>query len=233
MTISVTNIGSNSGTGVNTVTITVPIGGVPPGATILISVSDSSSLQGSVADSALNNYSQRVSQNNNNTGASGYGAIYAKFNNAALVSGNTIVFTLGVAGKNAVVNAIYVTGTTNVLDDGVQNNFGSSTAPVIVSGTPTGVGNIFLSIVSGATTIASFTQDSTNAAWASPPGQVQISAPVLGGGTFISLDGLAKVYAPAFGTSVDWGAMSVQLAPAPVVVTLGSFGIIGAFDTEW
>src|SRR6266853_234035 len=229
MTIVVTDIGSNTGTGVNTVTITVPVGGVPSGATILICVSDSSTSQGSVTDSVLNSYSQRVSISNNNNSATGYGAIYASFNNSALVSGNTIVFTLGVAGSNAAVNALYVTGTKNVLDDGVQNAFGSSAAPSVTSGTPSGVGNVFLSIVSGAATIVSFTQDSSNAAWASPPGQVQITAPVLGGGTFISLDGLAKTYAPAFGTSVDWGAMNVQLAPAPIVATTGVFGIIGAF----
>jgi len=232
MTINVGNIGSNTGTGVNTVTITVPVGGVPSGATILVCVSDSSTLQGSVTDSVPNTYSQRVSIANNNNATNGYGAIYATFNNSALISGNTIVFTLGVAGSNATVNALYVTGTKNVLDDGVQNAFGSSAAPLVTSGTPSGVGNVFLSMVSGAAAIASFTQDSSNAAWASPPGQVQITAPVLGGGTFVSLDGLAKTYAPAFGTSVAWGAMNVQLSPTPIV-TAGIFGIIGAFDTEW
>lgn len=214
MTIVVTNISNQTGTAVATVTFTIGAGGVPAGALILITVSDSSIINtnSTCTDTAGNTYTSRHGKTKNNVAANGFANFWESDNSLALVSGNTIVVHVGSATTaNISANACYVTGVSNRAS-GPYNaavsaeTSGSSTTPSVTSNVPATAGQIFFAYAAGTTLIASFTQDSTNATWASPPGSVSNAAPPLGGGNVINNTLSARTYAPTFGTTDTWAA---------------------------
>src|SRR5258706_2245004 len=210
MPLSVTNIGSNTGVAVNTVAVTVPAGGVPAGALIVVCVSDNS-VSGTgglnaVADTGGNVYTSAVQANNNNAAANGCGIMYTANVTKALVNTNTITYTLGTATSSAAVAAFYIKGAPTLIE-AKNSATGSSTTPSVTSGTPSVAGDLFIGMVSATTLVSSFTQDSTNAAWASPPGQVSIAAPPLGGGNVVNAGAGTRTYAPTFGTTDTWAAL--------------------------
>jgi len=210
MPLSVTNIGSNTGVAVNTVAVTVPAGGVPVGALIVVCVSDNS-VSGTgglnaVADTGGNVYTSAVQANNNNAAANGCGIMYTANVTKALVNTNTITYTLGTATSSAAVAAFYIKGAPTLIE-AKNSATGSSTTPSVTSGTPSVAGDLFIGMVSATTLVSSFTQDSTNAAWASPPGQVSIAAPPLGGGNVVNAGAGTRTYAPTFGTTDTWAAL--------------------------
>jgi hypothetical protein len=216
--VVVTNIGSNTGVVVNTVVVTVPAGGVPAQSHIVVCVSDNSTggVTGSVADTAGNTYVDRGHQANNNANANGVGGIFTATTGLPLNNGDTITYTLAQTSKSAAVAAFYATGVRNDLAPLIQSAAGSSTSPSVTSGTPSETGVLFVGMVSGQTVIASFTQDSTNAAWASPPGQVSLAAPPLGGGNVVNAAATALKYNPTFGTSDNWAALVLRIRPSQV-----------------
>jgi hypothetical protein len=83
-------------------------------------------------------------------------------------------------------------------------------------------------MVSAQNAIASFTQDSTNAAWAQPPGQVSIAAPPLGGGNVINAGTGTLKYAPILGTSTPWCAIIIGIKPN---ITTATLAVTEADDT--
>jgi hypothetical protein len=224
---TVVNIGSSSTIVSGQITIAVGAGGVPVGATVFVCCAvTASGASGSIADTGFNIYSIFGSKTNNNSSTNGTGFLFAAAVTTALVSGNTIVWTLGSGVSLAAVNVFYVLGLTvsastgNVASDGsVAAAAGSSANPSVTSATPTVGGDFFVGMVSGTTLVSSFTQDSTNAAWASPPGQVSTAAPVLGGGNVVNPSATTRTYAPTFGTSDTWAALVGGFFQADLVVT--------------
>ena len=220
MALSVTNIGSNTGVAVSTVAVTVPAGGVPAGALVVVCVADNSVAGtgglNAVADTGGNTYKVAVQANNNGAAANGCGIMWTAQVQNALVNTNTITYTLGTATSSAAVSAFYISGAPTLVEAAASAT-GSSAAPSVTSGTPSVAGDLFVAMVSGTTLIASFTQDGTDAAWVSPPGQVSIAAPPLGGGNVVNAGAGTMKYAPAFGTSDTWAAliMGVQASAPP------------------
>lgn len=139
MAISVTNIGTATGSSGGSLAVTVPAGGVPAGALIVVVVSEgASTVGGSVADTAGNTYTAVTGVFNNAASASGYGRMYYALNATALAQNNTITFTRQTSGSNAAMSAMYATGiqTASALDTAVTNTAtGSSTTPSVTSGT--------------------------------------------------------------------------------------------------
>lgn len=229
MTIVVTNIGTNfSKTVANTtaLTVSVPAGGVPAGATIIVGIANSWLSSLGTSD-GTNVYTDTLTQGLNNTAASGVVYLSYAENVAALVSGNTISITNNSGASRVVVaSAFYVTGLATpgpAIDNTVfARAFGSSTTPsVTAAAVPATAGSLIVGIVgtngpSGDT----FTQDSTHAAYATPPvrvgssGGAQTSNWCVAGGNVVSSAQLT--YAPSI-TSRDWGAIIVAFAPAASV----------------
>lgn len=216
MTVPI-SIGSSSTVAGGTVTITVGAGGVPKGAHIMLAIAhDANASSGSVADTAGNvPYSFSLNRSFNNVTTNGT-VFFVRCRNigTALVNGNTIVYTLPGGATIAAVSAWYAVGLADLSIDVSAVASGSSTTPSVTSPAPTAGGELFIGIIGGQTLVTSFTQDSTNAAWASPPGQVSIAAPVLGGGwAFGDQAGGTMKYAPTLGTSDNWAALIIALFP--------------------
>lgn len=210
MSIVVTNIGSSTTVATGAITITVGVGGVPAGAAIFVAASDSGTSAGTVSDSKSNLYlTERTSTNGSNLTVSLYRCSFV----IALVNGDTIKYTLN--GTLGAVSVFYATGLANVGQDTAVGAGGTSATPSVTSPVPSSAGDLFIGVVGGATLISSFTQDSTNAAWASPPGSVSNAAPVLGGGNVVNPSATALTYAPTFGTSDNWRAVIAAFFPAP------------------
>lgn len=223
MTISVTDIGTNSNTSGATVAVTVGVGGVPSGALIVVCICEqgSSTVGGSVADTAGNTYASAVSQTLS-PGATAFMNVFYAFNASALVSTNTITYTKQTSGDRTAISAFYATGiqtSPDPLDGAVTASAkGSSSAPSVTSGTPGASGELFVGVVgvSGETT-DTFTQDSTNGAYATPPTRVGTSGagldPVVAGGNLVNSGSSAKTYAPSI-TSRAWGDVIVGFKAA-------------------
>lgn len=213
MPINVVNIGSSTSVVGGTVTITVGAGGVPAGAHIFVCAGDNAVTNDhSVADTAGNTYLSAAST----TSATIEGIIFRERTGLALSNGNTIVYTLSTGATTASVNAFYVTGLANVASEASAVAAGTSTTPSVTSGTPAGGGDLFVGLVASDTT-STFTQDSTNAAWATPPGTVSTTAPVLGGGNVVNTTNSTRKYAPTLGTSGTWVAMIAGFKAQPDV----------------
>src|SRR5438105_1194548 len=102
--VSVTTIGTATGSVVASAAITVPAGGVPKGSLIVVCVADSSVsvVGGSVGDSKSNSYTRATGADNNNSTLNGFGAIFYAFNVAALVQNDTITYTLALTASAAI-----------------------------------------------------------------------------------------------------------------------------------
>jgi hypothetical protein len=223
VTVQVVNIGSSTTVTGGAVTITVGAGGVPAGAHIIVCAAwNATSNLPTIADTASNTYQisgSATAQANNNTSALGASAIFRERTGGALVNGNTIVFTLPATSTLAAVSVFYATGLDAVGADSVFYNstFGSSSTPSVTSNPPSGhhTDELVVAVVSGSSVITTYTQDSTNAAWASPPGVISTAAPVLGGGWFVNHAGGTLTYAPTFNTSDSWAATIVGFVSIP------------------
>lgn len=211
MAVTVTNIGTATGSTVATAAITVPAGGIPVGSLIVVCVADSSVsiVGGSVGDTGVNTYTRITGVDNNNLTTNGFGAIFSAPVTTALVSGNLITYTLALTA-NAALTAFYAQVTT--VDAAVTNTAtGSSTTPSVAGlGAPAGSGEFWVGAVSNTGPgTETFTQDATNAAWATPPLRVgiAITGPTIAGGAITSNLKTALTYAPTLGTTHPWAAM--------------------------
>lgn len=196
--------------GTGTTSISIGAGGVPAGSQIVLCCCDDGNggiAQASVTDTAGNTY---VSVTGSALSAPYVDIIRAR-TGLALSNGNTITYTRSSGGTHSNIEAFYVTGLRNVAAQAQATNSGLSAAPTVTSTTPDDVGFLFVGAAGGAAAIASFTQDSTHASWGSPPGQVSLVLPPLGGGTVINSSKTALTYAPTFGTSTNWGAVITAL----------------------
>lgn len=228
MAVTVTNIGTNTGSTVATVVVTVGAAGVPKNAVIFVCVADSSvsALGGGVADTGGNTYTRIAGADNNASTVNGFGAMFTAPVTTALVNGNSITYTLALTA-NAAVTAFYA-GTINSAVAVAQTLAGSSTTPSVTGASGTAsflVGAVSMTGGSGDT----FTQDSTNAAWTTPPLRVGLAGgPTIAGGsvTFNSVTA-SPIYAPTLGTTHPWACMLAQFSiPQPAYTPTPQLGPI-------
>jgi hypothetical protein len=210
--ITVVNIGTG------TTSVTIGAGGVPAAAQIIVCTSDNGSVAtgASVTDTAGNTY--LIPNAIGLAHVAGLSvAAYRARTGLALVNGNTITYTPTTGATLSHISAFYVLGLDNVAGDtgAYFAATGTSTAPSVTSLTPVTGGEFFIGVVGGATLVVSFTQDSTNAAWASPPGQASLAATVLVGGNVVNPSKTTLTYAPTLGTSDTWIAVIYALFVAP------------------
>jgi hypothetical protein len=225
--ITLTQIGVNSAKGSNlSIAITVPAGGVPAGAVIIVLVSPGvSTFVSGVVDTAGNTY----------VAAQDGFIYYAWQSTAALVSGNTITVNFS-TGTNGAISAFYATGlqtSSNPLDQTAQSSLITSTAPTVTtSGNVSVTGELIVGLVSvGGPSGDTFTQDSTHEGGFVGGGLNTGVAPQRTGtsggvaGTNECIDpgavagwtssGATATYAPTLGTSRPWIASIATFKPAP------------------
>ena len=177
MAITVTNIGTASGKAVSSLSITVPVGGVPAGSLIVVAYYNIGGFGASVTDTAGNSY---INGPNRNAGWAG-GEVEVKyaFNCAALVSGNTI--SISITSTTIAATAFYATGVQTASDPGDAIGTGTSTgsaSPTATTsvgggdgaGTTAVSGELLVGIIgSNGPSGDSFSQDLTNQGGFSAP----------------------------------------------------------------
>jgi hypothetical protein len=244
MAISVTNIGTGfSNATATTAAITVPAGGIPAGALIVVAVTENATIAagGSIADSSgTNSYSQITSAAN---ATQGFGAIWYAANVAALVSGNTITYTRASSLLDCSISAFYATGilTTSPVDTGVTASAGpaSSSSPSITSGIPAVSGELFVAMVSNNSVVSNvnvtFTQDTTHG-WAVPFTESiatgASSYAMLDGGNQVNAGSSAKIFNPTLSGAKSVAIMVVGFKPAASVTGVASFTGAGALNAN-
>ena len=209
--LAITSIGTASAAAASgTFSITVPAGGVPAGAAIIVCIHVGFGTR-SVADTAGNTYTEESSASAI-TPLSTIGSVFTKYNCAALVSGNTITVTKD-TGNAGAASAFYITGgITGVLTETVfanvdQNN---ATSTNISANIGSSTAKVWLGIVaSDAPTADTFTQPG---GWATPPVRISSNtgSPVvcIAGSTQIA-GGSTKTYNPSWSASRNYGSCLV------------------------
>jgi hypothetical protein len=230
------NIGINASNTTQTYSVTVPVGGVPSGALIGVSVvSVASTLTGSsVSDTAGNTYHLADSAAFNSSGEKLY-QFYA-YNCLALVQNNTISVNQG-SGVSGAMSCWYATGVKTSADpwDSTASTSGgasgSSTSPsAAMRAAPASASSLVIGCVAAVIShSATFTQDSTNASYATPPNRSTQGSgihPEVAGGSVISSSQLT--YAPTYGSSATWGEIvCVFSPPAAAAAACGSLALLG------
>jgi hypothetical protein len=212
---SVVNIGTNINTGASTATIavTVPAGGIPAGATIVVGTGENIAASNGSCSDSKNGGGYSVAVSSLRGSGVGTGILFYKFNSVALVSGDTITYTLS-GLHSAAISACYIAGAANLVNplDATGSNSGQNNTPTVTSGTPAKAGDMFLAFVSESSVggLSTFTQDSTNANWQTPPNST-FSGGVEGlyGGSVINTAATARTYAPtpSAATTPNWAAL--------------------------
>lgn len=233
MAFSVTNIGTWLTTGGSAGTQSAT---VPSGATIVVCWHDNGTAgsNASVSDAVSNTYTLLSSQTLNNLNAQGKGGVYYATNVSALSAQN--ITGTPTASSGCGFSAFYVTGAaTSSIDSTVTaSNSGSSTSPTVTAASIPGYPSsliVGVAVFNGAPT---FTQDSTNAAYASPPNNPGAGAATnrnLQGGNVVSSSKLT--YNPAISPSSQWATFIFALKPsgAPLTGVAATSGF--AAPTVW
>ena len=214
-----------------TLPLTVGGSGVIGGSCIVVIVHDRSTAGSpSLADSQGNSYALVDSQGLN--GSRTYGTLYffRAFNSIALSAVDTITYTKGGTGNlqcalSAMSTTLALTASDPVDGATVATNFGTNFNPNVTSGVPTLTNELFVGAVGIRGTSGTFTQDSANAAWVTPPdesssGTSSINARV-NGGSVIDATTATRTYAPNYSVSEHWAAIIVGFKPfvaVPLVV---------------
>lgn len=220
MAISVTDLGTTGNATGTTLALTVPVGGVPSGAAIVVCVSENSqTIGGSVTDTAGNTYIATTGVFLNGTVQNGFGRMFYCYNASALVSGNTITYTK-VGSVQVALAVLYATGLQTAVDplDAVvtTTNTGSSTNPNVASGTPSQAGELFVAFAAFRSS-ATFSQDSGNG-WAFPPssansGGTSSSQLTVVGGNQVNAGTAALTFSPTISTGRNWATFVFGFKP--------------------
>lgn len=220
MAVALTLIASGQSTSGASQTWSVGAGGVPSGAAVVVCVAETGTItaMGSCSDSASNSYGADTSVALNNTNSNGWLGAYHAYGITALVNGNTVSYTKKTSGNPSCGSAMYLTGIltgSDPIDTAVTAHaYGSSATPTVTSGTPAVANEMFIAAVSSYATSMGWTQDSTNASWATPPNNVNpITAPGIAGGHVINSGTGTLTYAPSI-TNKAWAEVIVAFKPA-------------------
>ncbi|HET8921344.1 MAG TPA: hypothetical protein VFN27_16915 [Xanthobacteraceae bacterium] len=204
--VEVVNLGQQTGT-TATLAVTVPAGGVPAGALICVAVAErSTTIGGSMADSASNPYTQILGEV---ATARGYSALFYAWNAAALAAGQTITWTKQNTTDTGAMTAFYATGIVTDKDphdsavDAVAT--GATTTPSVTSGTPADTGEFIVGIL-GQTAVSAYTQDTAHG-FGTPPVTASLSNATpaeIDGGSQINSGASAVTFAPTIGSATQW-----------------------------
>jgi hypothetical protein len=221
MAIVLTELGSlidNTGPSMGVPFITISAGSL-----IFVSVYDrsTSGLPGTVTDDAGNTYTLINFWAPSNNSLNGQVQSFYAWNCHPL-STNTISYTKPDGNSLAAMDVMSATGILNTSDpldgnftsNGIGNQFFQPTA---TSGTPSSINELVIATVGWPGLAAdTFTQDSTNAPWASPPIVNEINQIVLAGGNIVNHSASAVTYAPSLSTARAWAILIQGFLPAPV-----------------
>jgi hypothetical protein len=225
----VANIGTaTSNSLANGSTLSISTGAVPRGSLIVVGITNGpgGAFSGGVTDTAGNTYTFDHSAGLNfNGAANGNLNLYFAYNTSALSSGNSIsVSNTGTAAPVA-MTALYAVGIKTSADprDSAASTgpaAGSSTSPTqTLAAAPSVPGALIIGVVGAQMNTSGFTQDSTNAAFASPPTLAATSSasPNVGvaGGYVIPRGQPTQTYAPTLSVSAPWAEFIEVFDPAP------------------
>lgn len=186
--------------------ITVPAGGVPAKAQIVVFASDAAASVSTptITDTPGNTYLNNTLQDNNNVIANGSGSITRARTGLALNAGDTITYASVIATSLVNVAAIYITGLLNVTTDGSITGASSDTAPNTGASTPGNPNDVSVSCITSNTTQASMT---LAAGWNALPGVVSLTAPALIAGWRNDAASGTVTASGTLGTGAPWAAM--------------------------
>ena len=231
MTISVTNIGTLAQQAAGAASLSVTGVAVPTGSLILLGAAEDSTTVagGSCADTHNTPYTAITAPiSNNNLATNGFLQVFYFANATALLSTDSITYTLQVSGVGCAISAYYATGiaTVSPLDTAVTaTGVGAGAAGSVTSGTPVVAGELFISALS------KFKGDdgisSLNGSWVAPftsvgtGSNIAGSAATVGGGNQVNA-GLSPItWAPTLtGPAQGANALLVAGFMPLVVITL-------------
>lgn len=229
MAIVLTHISTTSAkTSSSSLTVTVGAGGVPTGSCIFVvgGLNASGPTVGNASDSQGNTYQNPASLRNANTNNIAVGIGYAYNTTTALVSGDTISIAFSAAVNASSASVFYATGLDTGSDplDAATDNTATNvnTTSVTMAAAPAVAGSLIVAASASRGLLSAFVQDSTNAAYATPPngvgttGNPTSSNCAVAGGTVVSSSQLT--YAPTTATGVAYViAAFAPSAGAPAV----------------
>lgn len=208
-----------------TLAVTVPVGGVPTGALIVVLVGEkSNTIGGSVADTAGNTYTAVGGILEGFSGC--FGRFFYAYNATALVSTNIITYTKQTSGTRTAMSACYVTGELTSSDPynsaAAATNSGISTSPTVTSGTPSVAGEMLFALcIDAGSTADTITNDGT---WSNtPPTTIKNTGggtndPLLFGGWVTEAGTSTHTFAPTI-TSRGWGTSVIGFKVVPAAST--------------
>lgn len=204
MAFVVTNLATGANTSGATLSLTTLVD-VPAGAAIVVGISDraSSLTSQAVSDSAGNTYVRQTSQIQ---GGNLAGSVYVAKNVSFLAAGSTITVTKG-ASDNVGASAILVTGvdTATCVDAATPTSTGVNGNASVQSGTPTNANCLFIGFVFAPGNTGTFNQDSTHAAYSTPPNEATSgtagTSRRVNGGSFTDSGTNRYTYGPTYSTT--------------------------------
>jgi len=218
MAITLVDLGGNNSTAGPTVTVGVT---VPAGDLVYVTVFEksASNITGSVTDPVNGTYNFYKGVSPNGSAAEGFMTSFYIWNAKAL-SVQNITYTKGTSGVFTQVNVLRASGI-GTGNDPLDLNAGgtasgSSATPSITSGTFARTGELIINYLGWSAVGGDFfTQDSTNAAYASPPPVANNSGSAeANAGGFLVRTSLAPIlYAPVLNNSRPWAIIQAVFAP--------------------
>lgn len=223
-----TAIGTAESAAGATIAVTVPAGGVPAGALIVVFIGEQDTvIGGSVADTAGNTYTAVGGKVNSTPNC--YGRFFYAYNVSALVSANSITFTKHTSGSRAVITAWYVTGSqiaSDPLDAAVSaTNSGNVTSQTVTSGAPSVAGELLVACCCFAgTDTDNLTNDAT---WSNtPPTSARQTSggagnPQIYGGRVVEAGTSAHTFTGVTVASRSWAASVIGFKVAATATNRG------------
>ena len=214
---TIVDLGTATDTPNSNCVLTVPAGGVPAGALIVVLTGESSgSTAGSLADTAGNIYTTDFTLLPNGTASgNGFGMMFHVANCAALTAGQSITYTKHISADGSAMSAFYVKGVaaSSVVDVSASAT-GSSASPSVTSPTPAQAGDLFVGVLVSSGSTIMHTQD-TSHGWAAPPDFVASGfLPNISGGQKANPAAAALTFAPTLSASAPWAAAIVAFKKA-------------------
>ncbi len=228
LAISVVTIGHYQTSGKN-LSITIPTGGVPTGALIVVGASSYNygvSSFASTPSDTINTFSTVASKKDSDSFVVTY--MFYSANVSALTSSNSITLTAP-SGEQCDMGAFCATGIaqTSPLDSAVTETAETDTGGLsITSGTPSVSGEMFAVVCGSYYNSGTFTQD-TGHGWSTPFSYTNGSYGGLAGGYEINTGTGTIKWAPSFSTRCYQSAVMAGFKPAPSITTGFNMSMLG------
>jgi hypothetical protein len=224
MTITLTNIGNASNAGGASVVL-APGSNVPSGVHVFVAtIENENGPVGTVTDNSNGVQYTKISSGFTVGTSVSTAAIFvlpAASNKSGILTSNNISYTKETGGDAGAITCWYVSGLTpagKIFPDFFTFNGGTSSAPTATQTGVAATNGLLIGVVFWGTTTTTFTQDSTNAAYATPPtantGEVTATCAVAGG-SFVTTGSTVSTYAPTLGASSNWVDVLMVYNPGP------------------